>query len=384
MSKAAIGERTQPGLQAKATGNAGWLQLKYLRKLLRLMMLVCGVILAIEALSSYVLYSHYSRLHRSFYPTGSATVTVALALKAHAQGRHELVDLSIDRGPLFRSDPVLGYAMYPGTYHITEKSRGLSHRFGLTVDSLGHRVTSYAPNGAARHHLYVTGDSAMFGWGLDDEQTIPWLLQARFPQWDVVNLSLTSYSTVQAKLQLDRSSPAVTADDVVILTYHPITNDFNVASSAMLFYLDEGFERQLGDAQLLRGMTVPFGSLGPGNALVIHHYEVACALRKSTLGDCAHPAQSEREAMQITIRTFDALMAAHPAHFVVALLSGGDSDAVIDHLKNKGVIIADLRTESGDPDANDEVSVDGHAGPFWHYSSADRLASALQGVGFVK
>ena len=348
-----------------------------------IVLLACTLGLAVETGSSYVLFRHYSRIHRGFSPTGSATLALAHAIKAHADGRHEQVDLSIDHGPLFRSDPIVGYSLYPGSFHITEKAGGMTHRFTLTVDELGHRVTSYQPKAADRH-MYLTGDSAMFGWGLDDEQTIPWLVQTRFPRVDVVNLSLTSYSTVQAKLQLDRTTPAVKADDVVVLTYHPITNDFNVASAAMLYYLGAGFERQLGDASLLRDMTVPFAEVGAGNTLIVHHYPVSCALRKSTLGECAHPPLDPGVAMQVTMRTFDALMAAHPAHFVVAFLSGPDADPVVEHLRNAGVTIADLRTDPADADANDEVTSDGHAGPFWHYNSAERLTEALRGAHLLE
>ena len=381
--KSAIGVREEAGRQLGLAQGVGWLKLSLLRRLLKVALLACVLVLAVEAVSSYVLYRHYSRLHRSFYPAGSATMDLALALKVHGSGRRAPVDLSIDKGPLFRSDPVLGYAMYPGSYHITEKMGGLIHRFSFLVDALGHRVTSYQPSMAARH-MYVTGDSAMFGWGLDDEQTIPWLLQTRFPQWNIVNLSVTSYSTVHAMLQLDQISPAVTADDIVVLTYHPVTNDFNVASSAMLYYLSAGFERQLGDVRLLREMSVPFGSLDANDTLAVRQYAVACALDKSTLGTCAHPARTREDAIRVTIRTFDVLMAAHPAHFVVAFLSGDDSDAVIVHLKSKGAVIADLRTHPADPDANDEVPTDGHAGPFWNYGTAERLAAALRSSGLVK
>lgn len=223
----------------------------------------------------------------------------------------------------------------------------------------------------------------MFGWGLDDEQTIPWLLQAHYPQFEVVNLSLSSYSTIQAMLQLDRTVPAVTADDIVVLTYHPITNEFNVASPGMLHYLEIGFERQLGDASLSRDMTIPYASIDAGDALQIRYYAVACVLGKSAAGACDHPPLSADAAMQVSMRIFDKLMAAHPGHYVVAFLNGEDSDPVIAHLKAKGATIADLRTDPGAPDANDEVSIDGHAGPFWHYDSAERLGEALHAAHLV-
>jgi len=362
---------------------AGWIRVGDKRRVLSWFFVACLALAGIEGVSSYILYRHYSTLHRGFYPVGSATVALAAALKARADGRHEQVDLSIDHGPLFHSDPVLGYAMFPGSYQITERNGGTSHRFSLTVDDLGHRVTSYQPRSVAKR-LFITGDSAMFGWGLDDEQTTPWLLQTMFPKFDVVNLSLTSYSTVHAALQLERTQPAVSADDVVVLTYHPITNDFNVASAAMLYYLTAGFEQQLGDHGLVRDMSVPFAALDGGNAVVIGHYKVACPQNDSARPECLRKVVAPDDAIKITTRVFDQLMAAHPAHFLVAYLSGPDSDPVIAHLKARGVAIADLRLASSEPDANDEVSIDGHAGPFWHHALAERLAAALRNARLVE
>lgn len=379
---AAVGTPESELGETPTSARANGFHFKRLRTVVGWVLLVCAVLLAVEAGSSYVLYRHFARLHKPFSPDGSAIAALVKALKAKAQGQHRKADLSIDHGPLFRIDPVLGYSLNPGTYHITEQNGGTSHRFRLTVDQLGHRVTAYWPSAAVRR-MFIEGDSAMFGWGLDDEQTIPWLLQARFPQFDVVNLSLTSYSTFQAKLLLDRASPVVTPDDIVVLTYHAMTNDFNVASPEMLFFMEDGFERQLGDAALVQGMTVPYGSIDAGNELVMRRYAMDCALRKSNVGDCYHPALSVRASMQVTIRAFDSLMAAHPSRFLVAFLSGADSDPVIAHLKSKGVAIADLRTDPGDPDANDEVLIDGHAGPFWHYNSAEKLAVALREAHFI-
>jgi len=360
----------------------GWLHLKRRPKALQVVLLAAVVVAGSELSSSYFLYRHYAGLHRSFSPDGSAAVMLVLGLKARLDGRREQFDLSIDHGPLFRSDPIFGYAMYPGAYHITEAGGGQSHRFNLTVDALGHRVTSYQPILRPRR-MFFTGDSSMFGWGLDDEQTIPWLLQTRFPGFEVVNLSLNSYSTIHARLQLDRASPAVAADDLVVLTYHPITNDFNVASSTMIYYLKSGFERRLGDADLMRDMALPFGSIDARNSLGVGYYAMSCSLRVSDRAGCNHPEVGPREAGAVTQRAFDLLMAAHPAHYVVAFLSGVDSDPVIAHLRSEGVAIADLRTASGDPDATDEVFSDGHAGPFWHHNTAERLADALRSAHFV-
>jgi hypothetical protein len=352
--------------------------LKDIRKILGLGLLAVVVVVSVECISSYVLYRHFSKLNRSFYPTGSATVALARDVVAKFKGRRDEVDLSIDHGPLFRADEALGYTMYPGKYQITEKRYAQSHRFNLAVDELGRRVVSDRPNTASKR-LFIAGDSAMFGWGLNDDQTLPWLLQMRFPAYQVVNLSLTSYSTIQALQQLQQTSPKIGADDIVVLTYHPITNGFNVVSAEMLGYLKSGFEHQLGDTALVHNMTVPFGSVGSHGELVIGHYPVACAQSHGVVpANCPQRPTSPREAIQVTERAFDAILAAQPGHVVVALLSGPDADPVVGHLQSKGVTIADLLTDSSDPDAIDEVRIDEHAGPFWHRMVAERLGDALR------
>jgi hypothetical protein len=370
------------GRQPTQAVYANWGQLKPLRKILTLIVLAAVLILGAEAISAYVLYRHFSNLHHNFYPAGSATAALARSLIAKLEGRHDELDLSIDHGPLFHSDADLGYTLYPGSYQITEKRAGLIHRFNLTVDGLGRRITSYQAGNASRR-MYIAGDSALFGWGLDDEQTLPWMLQARFPEFEVINLSLTSYSTVQAMVQLERTNPHVTPDDIVVLTYHPITMGFNVASAEMLGYLKAGVERQLGDSDLVRSLSVPFGSVDDHDRLVVGRFEIACANQRPASSTCARPEENSREAMLVTERAFDAILAAHTAHFVVAFLKGSDSDPVIRYLRSKGVLVADLRTESGDPDANDELPTDGHSGPFWHHRSYERLADALRRAHLV-
>jgi hypothetical protein len=346
-----------------------------MRKILAFVVALGILGLMVEAVSSYVIYRHFSTMHREYYPAGSATVALVHFVAAKARGRRDEVDLSIDHGPLFHADPILGYTLFPGDYEVMEKRGGQSHAFSLTVDSKGHRITSFQPNGAAKH-IYVAGDSALFGWGLNDEQTIPWLLQTRFPAFDVVNLSLTSYSTIHSMLQLEATQPPVTADDIVVLTYHPITNGFNVVSSEMLAYLNGGFEQQLGDADLMRNMLVPAGTVVAGQ-LKVGQYAVNCG-KKSMDPGCARQTPTTAESMQVTERAFDAILAAHPAHYVVAWLSGPDNEPVIAYLRSKGVTIADLRTSPGDPDANDEVSIDEHAGPFWHHMLCERLTVVLR------
>ena len=354
-----------------------------MRKLFGWVLLGFVLMAGTEGVCSYVLYRHYAHIHRAFSPSGVAVVQLAGLLLGKAEGRRaDEPDLSIDHRPLFRADATLGYTLYPGTYQIVERLNGMSHRFMLNVDASGHRSTSFQHSAAARR-IFIAGDSALFGWGLDDDQTTAWLLQTRFPQFDVVNLSLTSYSTIQSMLQLSNVVPAVTAEDVIVLTYHPITNTFNTAGLETIAYLKAGFEHQLGDAELAKKMTIPYAVLAADGHLTIEHLDIPCGPSQPEARPCNPPKLNSEDAGRVTELAFDAIMAAHPAHFVIAFLSGVDSDPVLAHMRSKGATIVDLRVNSGDPDANDEQQVDGHSGPFFAHWVAERLADALKrnGIG---
>jgi hypothetical protein len=197
------------------------------------MMLAAVAMTAVESLSAYVVFRYYAARDRDLRPIGPATLFILQRALVKAHGRNKTVDESIDHGPLFERNDELGFSMRPGRYRVTETFDNLTHFFDLTVDESGRRVTSYAPVKAAKR-LIITGDSAVFGWGLDDEETLPWLLQTRLPQFQVLNLTVTSYSSLQALMQLRRLEPPLGPDDVVVLEYQRLTNTFNVADAELL------------------------------------------------------------------------------------------------------------------------------------------------------
>src|SRR5258708_390907 len=207
-----------------------------MRKILIVAVAATVGLAAIELGSSYAYLIHYSGNYQQALTAGSMT---------------------IDHKPLFAVNDTLGFTIIPGRYKVTEHSEGRKHVFDLTVTGAGTRASSYAPVRASKR-LLITGDSALFGWGLDDEATLPWLMQSRLPDYEVVNLSLNSYSTIHALLQLQHLVPQIGPDDIVVLEYHPATNAFNVAETDFLRNFLNGYEMQLGDTAQLRAMKVPF------------------------------------------------------------------------------------------------------------------------------
>jgi hypothetical protein len=318
-------------------------------------------------ISSYALYRYYSLTRKEFSPMGSAIVLLIDRVAAELHGERRRVELSIDHGHLFATDAVLGYRLLPGDYRITERFDNLIHAFSIEINDQGRRVTSYSPVHAPTRILF-TGDSSIFGLGLDDEETVAWLLQTRLPNYEVVNLSVSSYSTIQALLQLQRMEPKVGKDDIVLLVYHPITNAFNVESSQVFKAIMSGFEVQLGDRPRMRDMNIPYGAIDEHGALAIRRMNSASP----------RPDPDAAAAMKVTEQAFDAILALPAGRIAVLFVGGPDDDPVIGYLRSRGVAILDVRTSPNDPEDSDIIATDSHSGPFWHHALYRRLLAALQ------
>jgi hypothetical protein len=284
--------------------------------------------------------------------------------------------LSIDHGRLFEADESLGLAFRPGRYRIKEQLGPKSHEFVITITDKGTRATSYFPVKSDRR-LFMAGDSSMFGWALNDEQTIPWLIQARLPNFEVLNLSLTSYSPVQTLLRLQQLEPRLGPNDIVVIEYHELSNKLSVVASDVLENLKTGYEFELGDTARLREAKLPFGSLDDQGKFSIRRISLSCVF-EAARPDCARPKFDLDQARQVTKYAFDEIMALHPGRLVIIFQSGADDDPVIEHLRSRGAIIADLRDGRGAGQEDDVISTDGHMGPFGQYQISERLFEVMR------
>jgi hypothetical protein len=338
--------------------------------------------IALELISAGMLYQHYAHEQKSFVPRGSAAIKLLHMSWDKLRGRHPDLVVSSDHGPLFAVDEELGFTTLPGRYRVREVLENETHEFDLTVVAKGRRAASYQPVNASKR-IFVLGDSFAFGWGLDDEQTLPWLLQTRLPDVEIVNMALNSYSAVQAMLLLQRATPALNSGDVVVVMYHALTNELSAMKQGVLVTLADGVEIQLGGVAL-KDAKMPFGALNSQGALEIRHVSIACG-NFSTAPDCARPPFDVDTAARVTERAFDKIMAMPQGRLVIGWLSGPDTDPVIRYLSAHGAAIADLREKDGARCCEDEdtVPTDKHAGPFATAGIYQRLLGALQELHVV-
>ncbi len=141
------------------------------------------------------------------------------------------LDLPIKVTPgdkLYITHPTLGYANKPGEYTVT---LGDGYSYKLTILPDTHRIThplaSYREAGPKKE-IWIFGCSFVSGWSLQDQETFPWLLQERFPDYEVVNFGVNGYGTIHSLLQMQEALKTGRVAKMIVYAYAGFHNERNV------------------------------------------------------------------------------------------------------------------------------------------------------------
>ena len=162
-------------------------------------------------------------------------------------------------GKLFIKHPTLGYSHIAGEFTVT---LGDGYSFNVTQlpDTLRitHPLDTY---GGANHKkkIWIFGCSYTHGFSLNDEETYPWLLQKRFPEYEVVNFGVSGYGTIHSLIQFREAFNVGPPPEIAVLAYasfHDLRNTFlrtqrkRVAPWNKLGLLMQPYARLDGDGKL--------------------------------------------------------------------------------------------------------------------------------------
>ncbi len=188
----------------------------------------------------------------------SAAVALTLAL-AEVASWFLLPQWAPENGSrtFWRYDERLGWAHRPGASGV---HRHPDFAARVEISSQGLRDREYPEaRVAGRCRMLVLGDSFAWGFGVDREEIFHERIEARHPDWEIVNAGVAGYATDQQLLYLEARGLAL-RPDVVLLLFHP--NDLlENAERATSGYYKPYFERGGDGALALRQMPVPAGSL---------------------------------------------------------------------------------------------------------------------------
>lgn len=186
---------------------------------------------------------------------------IYVRLKGLSPRREPQLGIEVEPGgKYFKKDRELGYRHIPGQFHITIKKQ---HSFTTTHRTDTLRIT-HPPNKrfSRNKKIWVMGCSFTHGWCLNDEETFPWLLQEKIPQFEVINYGVSGYGTIHSWIQIKNSFKTKPKPKLVILTYasfHDSRNTFTLARRSVVSFWN-----------FLGPLTQPYASVGEDGELAIH------------------------------------------------------------------------------------------------------------------
>jgi hypothetical protein len=134
-------------------------------------------------------------------------------------------------GRYFQQHPTLGYSHLPGSFTITMPQTSLTYHVTHLPDTLRvtHPLETYAAGGSGKEEIWIFGGSFTYGWGLDDDETFPWVLQESFPEFEVVNFGVSGYGTLISLLQFEEALARGRRPRIAVIayaTFHDMRNTF--------------------------------------------------------------------------------------------------------------------------------------------------------------
>jgi hypothetical protein len=240
--------------------------------------------------------------------------------------------------PFFRPDPVTGYSNVPGEHEVSLVGKSGTLKFRAVINADGYRTTSPHPEShAGQPELWIFGCSYTWGFGLNNEDSFPWLIQSEMPDVCVRNLAGHGYGNVQALLQLkDAIDKGVKLPVVAVFSYNPFHRDRNVALPSWLLDIWSN-QRQLVE---LKGISPDMGNrqIARASLNAEGNFEVSLVpLRPDVLARESDPDPYYRLKMtQIIFYRLLQLCHAHNITPVIALQSGDPDDEVFLYARQLG------------------------------------------------
>lgn len=282
-------------------------------------------------------------------------------------------------GNYFIPHSTRGYAYSPGEVKVTVP--GLPS-FKVTHASDGSRITHPLANGTPgnKKEIWIFGCSFTHGWGLNDEETYPWLLQRDLPEYEVVNFGVDGYSTVQSLLQLQETLASGRKPAIVVLSYAPFHDGRNA--------LVRSWKKAVLMNSHLGPLNFPYATLGSDGRLALHNeplqYAGLALLRHSALAnyldnrynDATVASYDSHNVSIAVVNECWTLCKSNGIEFVLAgILPSFLTSNMLQLFDEKGLITVDIGVDLG---LRENLNPDGHPSAIANKQFAQKLEAFLR------
>lgn len=277
---------------------------------------------------------------------------------------------------LFTPDAQLGYRDRPGQYHLRLRRPGVRGAldFRVRIDPDQSRATSLAsanPSASSKPEVWFLGCSYFWGWGVDDERTLPWLVQSKLSQARVRNFSGNGYGQAHQWRLLTQGIENGRRPNVAVFGLNVFYLERNVVQarwkSAFTVW------DSLKGAGLLRARLRGAADRGP----------VQLALDIEPLNGLppSGPAPTAQEELDVARRLLDEILATCRKHDILPIglvYIGALEHPMIEHARAIGFHVVDARPPAGASEAFTLEPLDVHPNATWHRHAADQVTPLIE------
>ena len=230
---------------------------------------------------------------------------------------------------VFKADGELGYALKPGSIIITLCDLD-SLSFTVTHNNFFGRTTSAVVKKTPFSDILILGGSFAYGMGMEDDATFPYLLQQRYPDLSIINLSTPGHGQVHSLIKLQQAVKAGNIPKLAIVTYshyHDHTNTWaRISRQSIIMH-----EKHLDNPEI-KGAMVPYGRLNKQGELVLDLWPLTSytewPLRRYSalingMENMYNAYDAERcQSHEVTKRTLDEIALLCDKHSITLLVVG--------------------------------------------------------------
>ena len=282
--------------------------------------------------------------------------------------------LSSVPSPFYKFDPITGITSTPGKSFLIKFSYGdIEHSFRATINKLGNRITGTPPNRQSpRGEIWIFGDSYVWSWGNNDEQTFAWIIQENLPRFRVRNFAQSGWGNVQNLLRLRhwlKSRPLPKNGVAAIVVAHSQTYAHrNVGAPSRMMQWKSG---PLVANNLMRH---PRAWITGKDELIIDYIPLFIDIKNWEAATVFDPPKEFQNAVTTRIiKEFAREAKLLGAILIVAYLEGPSGDPVLESVAREAIVV-DIRPPS---EQRDDFVIDSHPGPKANRYFAKKLSSVL-------
>jgi hypothetical protein len=296
--------------------------------------------------------------------------------------RYDEPSQSSDPVDFFRHDNVLGYTANAGRFTHNfmkwknQKFERLPIKVTINPDSsrwTGRTYDSAAPN------IFIFGDSFVFGYGVNDEQTFSYLLQAEIPDKNVHLFALSGYGLSQTYLRFEQIKNRISDKDIIIIGYADFYDARNVAAPSLrnaTYEWLKSHESEVGtinDFERVKAIIRwPRATITPDNRLVFDLVNPNCEA-----SSCADEEPSQEYMTTVSARLINKIVESTQAKVYVLHFDGSIKNPLLSKLDKRADLISVLPEDFGHFMRDDIAGFDKHPGPYWHYAISRVLIKRL-------